>query len=91
MERLRLIELTALVRAECELAAMARSNAQKVHAEAAERIAKSRLLRERLRRERNRSCPREGAGELGEDRQVGVQPNPIRSTNALPGRAPSLA
>jgi hypothetical protein len=34
---------------------------------------------ERLRREIREAFARESAGELGEDRQVGVQPNPIQS------------
>jgi len=37
---------------------------------------------ERLRRERNSRRAAESAGELGEDRQVDVEPNPIQSTDA---------
>ena len=37
---------------------------------------------ERLRREIREAFARESAGELGEDRQVGVEPNPIQSLDA---------
>jgi hypothetical protein len=37
---------------------------------------------EGLGRERRGSRSTERAGELGEDRQIGVQPNPIQSTDA---------
>ena len=40
------------------------------------------LSRFGLRRERHGSRSTERAGELGEDRQIGVQPNPIQSTDA---------
>jgi len=35
----------------------------------------------RLRRKRNHSRPRESARELGENREVGVEPNPLDSTD----------
>lgn len=41
-----------------------------------------------MRNARVRARPREGAGELGEDRQVGVQPDPIQSTDAERGERP---
>jgi hypothetical protein len=34
------------------------------------------------------SLPAERAGELGEDRQIGVQPDPIQSTNAARSERP---
>jgi hypothetical protein len=37
---------------------------------------------ERLRREIREAFARQSAGKLGEDRQIGVQPNPIQSTDA---------
>ena len=41
------------------------------------------LLNAPLRHHRaDASLPAERAGELGEDRQIGVQPNPIQATNA---------
>jgi hypothetical protein len=43
---------------------------------------------ERLRRERYGARSRECAGELGEDRQVGVQPDPIQPANAKGSQRP---
>jgi hypothetical protein len=45
-------------------------------------VTEMRDQRERLRREWNGSRFGERAGELGEDRQVGVQPNAVQSTDA---------
>jgi len=41
-----------------------------------------------LRREWNCSRSTDRAGELGEDRQVSVQPNPVESTDAQRGKRP---
>ena len=43
-----------------------------------------------LRGEGYGSCSAEGAGELGEDRQVGVQPNAIQPTDAKRGERPFM-
>jgi len=41
-----------------------------------------------LRRERHGARPAERAGELGKDRQIGVKPDPIESTDAQRGERP---
>jgi hypothetical protein len=82
MPGLRRDELMVRTRAECELAAITCDMARELRAETADRIAESRRVRGRLRRERHGSRSSEGASERGKDRQVGVQPNPIRSTDA---------
>jgi len=47
------------------------------------------LLNEPLRHhEPDGSRPTERAGELGEDRQVGVQPNPIQATDGKRSQRP---
>jgi hypothetical protein len=43
---------------------------------------------ERLSRERNCSRSTERAGELGEDGQVGMEPNPIQAMDAERGKRP---
>jgi hypothetical protein len=42
---------------------------------------KERVARENLRGQWGGSRPSEGAGELGEDGQVGVKPNPLKATD----------
>jgi hypothetical protein len=55
-----------------------------------ERHAVREPIKTRLGGERNRTRFGKRARELGEDREVGVQPNPIQSTSAA-GRAPTGA
>jgi hypothetical protein len=61
-----------------------------VNKRAAERVAKSRELRERLRRERYGARPGERAGKLGENRQIGMQPNTLQATDAERGQRPLM-
>jgi hypothetical protein len=56
--------------------------AQEADRQMAAIVATAQRKRERLGRERNGSRPRERTGELGEDRQVGVQPNPVEPPDA---------
>jgi len=44
----------------------------------------------RLSRKRRGSRPREGAGELGENRQVGVKANPLDAPHAEGRKPPSI-
>jgi hypothetical protein len=48
------------------------------------------VLRSGLRRERYGSRSGERTGELGEDRQVGMEPEPFRATNAKPCQRPVM-
>jgi hypothetical protein len=59
-----------------------RSVAREADVEVAAIAASTRRNRERLSRERYDSRSRRRAGERGEDRQIGMQPNPVQSPNA---------
>jgi hypothetical protein len=58
-------------------AAQVRAAAEQAQANAAEAQARALDLLAQLRRERDRAGAGEREGELGEDREVGVEPNPI--------------
>jgi hypothetical protein len=61
-------------------AALARS--YELLAEASRLCAESSARSDRLRRERYGARPAQRRGELGEDRQVGVEPDPLDATDA---------
>jgi hypothetical protein len=62
--------------------AAASDHAAKVHRNLAQISGAMKAADAELRRKRYAASPAKRAGELGEDRQVGVQPDPIQSTHA---------